>query len=349
MELSLKVRTRDASEAIRELEKADILDKSRKITNIIDSVYIPITSDKLPHLSFETAISKRKLKRRNEHKTLKEEAATFLENEELEKLKTSFDIVGDLAIMEIDEELRAKEKKIAEALLRTNRIIKGVFRKGSAHSGRFRTQRMEHLAGVQRTETLHKENGVRLKLDIEKVYFSARQSTERKRVAGKVRDGEIILVLFSGCAPFPCVISKNSDSGAIFGVEINPEGHKYGEDNVKLNKLKNVFLTNKDAKDTEGIDNDFKGNEHYKGVFDRIVMPHPSECESFLPYALKFADKGTRIHLYTFSDEDKIAEKEEEASTICRKHGFSPRADESVLCGQHSPGHYRICIDIILE
>jgi len=87
-----------------------------------------------------------------------------------------------------------------------------------------------------------KENNIRLKLDIEKVYFSPRLSLERMRIAelvntSKSRESknkksekkEDILVMFSGCAPYCCVIAKNAKTkvNSVIGIEINPEGHKY--------------------------------------------------------------------------------------------------------------------------
>ncbi|MFP4117813.1 MAG: class I SAM-dependent methyltransferase [Candidatus Woesearchaeota archaeon] len=345
MTYSVKVRAKDANRAIVEIDDKKILDKTRKITEEKGFVFIPITDTERCDISIEHTFSRKKLKPKPKKKRFKDVVTKFLDDDEIEKLKTSFDIVGDLAIIEIDEELREKERQIAESLLETNKTVKGVFRKESAHEGRFRTQKMKHLAGENRLETTHKENNIRLKLDIEKVYFSVRQSTERKRVSSKVKDGERVLVLFSGCAPFPCVIAKNSNPTFVCGVEINPIGHEYGKENVRLNRLENVYLSNNDVKDYDKVDDDFKKIEGYDRSFDRIVMPHPSDSENFLEIALRFATEGTEFNFYTFSDEDKIEEKKDEMKNICEKNGFGIQLHEHVLCGQHSPGHYRICID----
>ncbi len=345
MSLSVKVRARDAERTKKELDRNGCLDKSRKIHEEEGYIFIPISGKKGCDISSEHSFSRKKLIQKNKNEGFKERIIRFLSSEEKERVKTSYDIVGDLAILEIDEDLRKREKKIAEALLESNKVVNGVFRKSSAHEGKYRTQKLKYLAGEQRLETMHKENGIRLKLDIEKVYFSVRQSTERKRIAEKVRDQEKVLVLFSGCGPFPCVIAKRSSPKFICGVEINPIGHRYAIENVELNRLDNIYLLNEDAKNVDKIRESFAHIAEHDGYFDRIIMPHPSDCESFLPYALEFAKDGTVIDLYTFSDEDKIKEKEVSMHESCIELGWKSSINESVLCGQHSPGKFRICIE----
>ena len=171
-----------------------------------------------------------------------------LSDTEFEHLKTSFDTVGNIAIIEIDEELKPKEQVIADAILAANPQIKTVVKKVGRHHGEFRTQKVEVIAGKDTKEAEHRENGVALRLNVEEVYFSPRLSTERKRIAGLVEPDEDILVMFSGCAPYPCVLAKNTQAKSIVGVEINPAGHRYGVRNIEKNKIVNVTLYNGDVR-----------------------------------------------------------------------------------------------------
>jgi len=179
---------------------------------------------------------------------LKELLKKKLSKKELSLVSSSFDVVGDIAIIDIPDELVKKEKIIAETLLNMLKNVKVVCKKAGIHKGVFRTQKLKVLAGEKRKETIHKENDVRIKIDVEKVYFSSRLSTERKRIYQLVKPGESVLVMFSGCAPYPCVIAKNSQAKYVYGIEINPEAHKLGVENLRLNKLSNVFLINDDVR-----------------------------------------------------------------------------------------------------
>ncbi|MBI4150380.1 hypothetical protein HY488_03175, partial [Candidatus Woesearchaeota archaeon] len=168
---------------------------------------------------------------------LREALLGKLSEKEMAGLKTAFDVVGDIAILEIDRELRKKEKIIAKILLQLHPQIKTVLRKAGSHTGKLRLQKMKHLAGRKTMETVHKESGVELRLDVEKVYFSVRLGTERLRIAKQVQPGEEVLVMFSGCAPYPCVIAKNSPARKVYGIELNKLGHAYGVENVFRNRL----------------------------------------------------------------------------------------------------------------
>lgn len=165
------------------------------------------------------------------------------------KLPHSYDIIGDILIFEVKDKISKKEERqIAEELLKLHKNVKVVAKVSKHHKGKYRLRKIEILVGEKRKETTHLENKSRLKLDIEKCYFSPRTGSERLKIAKDVKEGEDILVMFSGVAPFPIVISKNSKANKIYGIEINPTAHKYALENLTLNKIKNVELFKGDVK-----------------------------------------------------------------------------------------------------
>ncbi|MBU1201649.1 MAG: hypothetical protein KJ583_07055 [Nanoarchaeota archaeon] len=186
----------------------------------------------------------KKTKQKNWKELLKEK----LSEEEYSKLITAYDVVGTIAILEIPPKLENKEKIIAETLLKTNKNIKTVLKKAGEHTGVFRTQKMNWLAGENTKETVHKENNVELRVDVEKTYFSTRLGTERKRITAQIKKDEHILVMFSGVAPYPLVFSKNTNAKNITGIEINKKAHELGEENIIINKAGNVNLIKGDVK-----------------------------------------------------------------------------------------------------
>ncbi|RME52415.1 class I SAM-dependent methyltransferase family protein [Candidatus Woesearchaeota archaeon] len=267
---------------------------------------------------------------------LKEALAKKLSPEEQASLKTAYDLIGDIAIIEVDAKLQKKATLIAQTLLTLFPNIKAVYQKGK-HEGPYRTQTLKHLAGEKRKETIHKENGVLLKLNVETVYFSPRLATERKRIAEQVEPGERVLVMFSGCAPYPCVIAKLAKPSEVIGIELNPQGHQFGLENVSLNKLQHVHLIQGDVRDKAPL---------LEGCFDRIVMPLPKAAETYLDVALPKIVQGGIIHLYQFVKEEMLHSRGEELKQAIKKEGFDASLLSAELCGQHAPGTFRVCYDI---
>ena len=148
--------------------------------------------------------------------------------EELGLVPSSYDIVGSIIIFsDFPKELAIKERIIGEGILKLHKSIKTVCKKTKKYSGKYRLPKLKIIAGEKTKETTHKENNAVLKLDAEKVYFSPRLSTERKRIFEQIRKNEDILVMFSGIGVYPITIARNTAAKEIYGVEINPIAHKY--------------------------------------------------------------------------------------------------------------------------
>ncbi len=268
---------------------------------------------------------------------LKQAMSEILGESEIALMSRSFDVIGDIAVIEIPKELVKKEKLIAEKVMQMHKNIHVVAKKQGAHEGTFRLQKIKILAGEKRKETTHVENGVRLKLNVEKVYFSPRQATERQRIAAQVKKREKVLVMFSGCGPYVFVISKNSPAQEVVGVEKNPVGHKYALENVKLNKAHNVKLVNGDVKTVL---------PKLKEKFNHIIMPLPKEASKFLSSAFKVADQGCIIHLYDYLGEDEIPKKaKEKVMAACKKAKKRCKVLNVVKCGQLGVRRYRVCTE----
>ncbi len=240
---------------------------------------------------------------------------------------SSYDTIGDVVIVGEDV-----SDEICNDLLK-RREVKVVLRKKGIHHGEFRTQDLEVVCGEERKETVYKENGVDLKLDVEKCYFSPRLSTERMRVARMVKSGEKVLVLFSGVAPYCAVLAKHTKAKLIVGVEKNPVAHEYAVYNCR--KFKNVEVVNEDAKN-------FKSSEK----FDRVLMPLPKSAEDFLGVAVKYVKKGGVIHFYDFLHENDIPDV---ALEKIKKHVKKFKVLEVVRCGHYSPGCFRVCVDFVVQ
>ncbi len=202
---------------------------------------------------------------------------------------SSYDLVGDIAIVEVPHLQYPKRRKIAETLLHSNERIKTVLAKTSGRKGKFRLKEYEWLAGEKKTLALHKESGCVFRIDLAKVYFSPRLSSERLRIASMAKNGEKVLVLFSGVSPFDIVIARRKRV-LTKGVELNPVAVRLAEENIRLNKL-------------EGKSQAYCGDakayvKKFGGWADRILMPSPTLAHGFLGAVVAKARKGCVVHYY---------------------------------------------------
>ena len=252
---------------------------------------------------------------------------------EIEDLRTSFDTIGDIVILEIPDNLQDKKFIIGDAALKFTKR-KSIYMKKSAIKGTTRVRDLEFLAGIDDSVTIHKEHGSRLKLDVREVYFSPRLATERKRVMESVEDGEKILDMFCGIGPFPIVIAKNKDV-EITAVDINESAIKYLDENIKLNKLMGSIQTY--CGDVREVSKTFNSK------FDRIIMNLPGLAYTFLDVAVDLIEDNGIINYYEFSDSYEQGKKrlKDAANEVDKKV-------EIINCRKvksTSPGEWHIAID----
>lgn len=261
-----------------------------------------------------------------------------LTKKELELVPSSFDVVGDIMIFsDFPKELAKKEKVIGNVILENYNHIKTVLKKTKKYSGKFRTPKLKVVAGKKGKETICKENNVLVKLDVEKVYFSPRMSSERKRIASLIKPNELVLVMFSGSGVYCLVIAKNTKCKEVYGIEVNPVAHKYALENAKKNKLESrIRLFFGDVR---------KIIPRLNKKFDRILMPLPKGGEDFLYLALKNIKNKGVVHFYDFLHEGEFYKAEEKAKNACSKSKKSCKILKLVKCGQYSPRFYRVCLD----
>ncbi|MDD4877419.1 MAG: class I SAM-dependent methyltransferase family protein [Candidatus Nanoarchaeia archaeon] len=328
---AVKVLKKDAEKTMQMLKSKGLFDSSHALKIEKEHLIIPVISVKgLKGLEIvDVSLKKRELQPRNLYEALKNK----LTAKQLEILPRAFDTLGDIAIVEIPAELVKKEAMIGKALLSLNRHIKVVAKKAGIHSGVFRTQKLKIIAGAKRKETICKENNVLIKLNAETCYFSPRLSTERLRVARQVKQGESVLVMFSGVGPYNCVIAKNTPAKEVYGIEINPSAHKYALENVKINKLNNVKVFCGDVR---------KIVPKLGLKFDRILMPLPKSASDFLDIAKEAAKPSAVIHIYEILNQDVFP-----AETFDKVKKYFPKAIllNSVQCGTYGPGIIRGCVD----
>jgi tRNA (guanine37-N1)-methyltransferase len=256
-----------------------------------------------------------------------------LSHDEIDTLRTSFDTIGDIVILEIPENLEDKKQIIGDAAHKFTKR-RSIYMKKSAIKGTTRVRDLEFLSGIDDSVTIHKEHGARLKLDVREVYFSPRLATERKRVMESVKEGERILDMFCGIGPFPIVIARNKNVD-ITAVDINESAIRYLDENISLNKLKGSITTY--CGDVREVSKGFKTK------FDRIIMNLPGLAYTFLDVAVDLIEDCGTINYYEFSDSYEQGIKR--LTDACLQAGKKVEIINCRKVKSTSPGEWHVAID----
>ncbi len=214
-------------------------------------------------------------------------------------LPKSYDMVGDIIVIEdLSESLRLYEGAIGSAFLRLYPGAVTCLLKIGKVEGERRVPTYRLLAGVDKTDTVYKEHGLRLKIDLAKAYFSPRLAYERQRIASMVKEGETVVDMFAGVGPFSLNIAKKVRA-KVHSIDINPDAIALLFENISLNRLKgDVCPVCGDA---------VKVSKELTGVADRVIMNLPGSSVDFLETAVALLKpRGGIIHIYFFLADSDI-------------------------------------------
>jgi tRNA (guanine37-N1)-methyltransferase len=240
-------------------------------------------------------------------KRLSKTLSSVLSSEDLGKVHNSFDIVGDIAIIRLPRTSPVNAKTAAEAIMSAHRNVKTVLLQASPVTGDLRLRRLTHVAGEDKTSTVHREFGCLFAVDVAKCYFSPRLSHERMRVAGIVEPNETVVNMFAGVGCFSIVIAKHSSAAKVFSIEVNPAAFQFTQENIRLNRVYGkVTPLLGDSKEIV--------NSRLQHVADRVLMPLPEKALEYLPCAVSaLKSSGGWIHYYGFEHANKTESPAEKA------------------------------------
>lgn len=282
MTLHLKVGKNSGQDALKKARSRSLVDESLEIQRDGDYLFIPVRD-----VSREDA-------------TLLGELVDIAGEERRKKvlpqgIKGSYDVIGSIVIM---KKSNVRDPvKLAENLLKRKGIESVFLDHGVV--GENRTRNLTLLAGKDNRQALYRENGIILKVDVEKAYFSPRLATERMLVANSVQDGERIVDMFAGIGPFSILMARMHEC-RIIAMDHNEAAISLLRENMKLNRLSGTI---------EAIHCD-SGKEigKYRDL-DRIVMNLPHGAFPFLSEAYRAIRPGGTINFYEVSSVEGITER----------------------------------------
>jgi tRNA (guanine37-N1)-methyltransferase len=256
-------------------------------------------------------------------------------------LPTSFDIVGQIALIKLPDELMQYKNKIGLALLKTHSNLQTVLRDKGV-KGELRVRDVEVIAGVPCTVTVHTEYGIKLLVDLWEVYFSPRLTSERYRVAMLGKFGEVVVDMFAGVGPFSIMIAKHSNPSRIFAIDKNPRAIECLNHNIKINKVNGILAFCGDSKTIiKELLQELPGIKA-----DRVIMNLPHSAWEYIEDALSIIKVGGVIHYHEIMESDKVESRINELLKQIFDHGFNCEVETKILVGTYSPKEDHICLDI---
>lgn len=323
LSLGIEVEKRSAQKIHSELLQHSLLSGTLKPLRTKATVIFPLAKrpakKELSSLKKIARVSlvKKKFGERKAPKTWKEALEGKLSKKEMAFVPSSFDSLGNVAIIEVPKDLKGRKRILGKALLESHKSFESVFAKTGAHTGIFREEPVKLVAGKKTRFATYREHGCTFRITLGKVFFSPRLSTERKRIAALIKSGEKVAALFAGVGPFPIVFAKHSKMEKVVAIELNPAAYKDMLHNIKANKVHDM---------AEAIFGDVKElsySPEYVGKFDRTVMPLPKGGEDFLEDAIRYIKPaGGVVHYYQFVPRENPYEvQERQIAQACARLG----------------------------
>lgn len=242
---------------------------------------------------------------------LKQRLSSNFSPDELGRVYSSFDVIGDIAIIRAADDAFGRAELLAKQIMGIHKNVKTVLAQMSPILGDFRVRELKLVAGEDKTTTKYKESGCVFAVDVAQCYFSPRLSYERRRLAHLVKPDEIVVNMFAGVGCFSMIIAK-AVRCKVYSIDVNPVAVKYMEENVKVNRVSDkVTPLQGDSKDVVYA--------RLRHVADRVLMPLPEKALEYLPSAVSaLKQSGGWLHMYDFqhayAQEDPIDKTRQKAA-----------------------------------
>jgi len=270
---------------------------------------------------------------------------SILSSEENRIGLSSYDAIGDIVILKIPEKLSSKKFLIGQKILDSFKNVNSVFAQRSPVEGEYRIRNLELIAGEDKTLTEYREHGCKFKVDISKVYFSPRLSTERLRLAKRIGDNETVTNMFAGVGTFSIIIAKMNKTCKVYSIDSNLTANYLCQINAKLNKVEDrVFPIHGNA--------EYVATRLLPGKSNRVLMPLPEKSKRFVHSAIEsLTCKGGTIHYFAHvkAKNKNNALDEGMQETEDAFHEYEYKIDAIRVIREIGPRVYQIVSDVYVN
>lgn len=153
----------------------------------------------------------------------------------LDEIPTGFAQAGHIAHLNLRKEFKPFGRFIGQVILDKNSKVETVVNKVDTIDAKFRTFKMEVLAGKDDFIVEQSESGCKFQFDFSSVYWNSRLSTEHERLISQFEPTEVVADVFAGVGPF--VVPAGKKNVIVLANDLNPESYKYLQRNVARNNV----------------------------------------------------------------------------------------------------------------
>jgi tRNA (guanine37-N1)-methyltransferase len=318
---------REQGEATRQrLAERDVISENYRIEVADGDIYIPLAKGVDPDTEvddYEIVLREAPVR---ESQTLPKDILGF---------DPSYERLGTIALIDEDDDERARE--IAEALMASDLPVETVVNRASPIEGELRVRDWELLAG-ETTETVHREYGSAYELDIDRVFFSPRLATERRRVTEQVQAEECFFDMFAGVGPF--VVPAAKRGAECVGVDLNEAAIEYLRRNAERNGVEDCVTA---------IAGDVREVEGYGDWAGRIVMNLPHSADEFLDTAVDIAGDDCVLHYYDIQHDTDPFGPGERAIRTAAEPTYEVTIETRHDVRSYAPHERNVCLDVRLR
>ena len=231
--------------------------------------------------------------------SIKKKLSREIPAELLEYLPDKWEKIGTVVTIKLPNELKKYHQVIGKIYAEVLSCTSTLNDVGSI-SGIYREPTVEVIYGSSKTETIHMENGIRFKLDPQRIMFSSGNMGERLRMATISNNNETVVDLFSGIGYFSLPMAVYSKPKRIMACEINPLAYRYLCSNVVLNNVSDIV---------EPLLGDNR-LQAPRDCADRVVLGYLNEPQNFLPVAFDcLRNKSGILHYHELVPLELIPEQ----------------------------------------
>ncbi len=275
-------------------------------------------------------------------KFLKKLLKDDLSEDEIGQIFSSFDIIGDIAIIKIPDSLLLKKNIIGDILLKNIPNIHSVFLQNSSVHGEYRLRGLELIAGIDKHVTIYKEHGCKFLVNVATSYFSPRLSTERLRISNIVSKNEVIINMFAGVGTFSVIIAKKIPS-LIYNIDSNLDAYILSTINSKLNKVQNNIVS------LHGSAQKVLSCESFIDSADRILMPLPEKAFEFIDLSINcLKPSGGYLHFFSHVKSNSKSQVQMDSENNVHKlfSKYNYQIQHTQIVRDVSPRIYQVVTDI---